>query len=91
MTTAEAQVPACARHRQYALGAAAAIEPALEQVWDAVDSLEHLPRRAAKAQEDEFVAYEVRQLVVGGHLLLFTIDDDELLLMREEDILAVIE
>jgi len=49
----------------------------LEQVWDAVDSLEHLPRRAAKAQEDEFLAYEVRQLVVGSHLLLFTIDDGE--------------
>ena len=49
----------------------------LERVWDAVDSLERLPRRAAKAQEDEFLAYEVRQLVVGSHLLLFTIDDDQ--------------
>jgi len=48
----------------------------LEQVWDAVDSLEHFPRRAAKAQEAEFVPYEVRQLVVGSHLILFTIDDD---------------
>ncbi len=44
----------------------------LERVWDAVDSLEHLPRRGAKAQEDAFVAYEVRQLVVGSHLLLFS-------------------
>ena len=48
----------------------------LERVWDAVDSLEQFPRRAAKAQEDEFVSYEVRQLVVGSHLILFTIDDD---------------
>ena len=35
----------------------------LERVWDAIDSLETLPRRAAKAQEDYYVAYEVRQLV----------------------------
>ena len=49
----------------------------LERVLDAVDSLEHLPRRGAKAQEDEFVAYEVRQLVVGSHLLLFSIDDEQ--------------
>ncbi len=49
----------------------------LDRVWDAVDSLERLPRRAAKAHEDEFVAYEVRQLVVGSHLLLFTIDDEQ--------------
>ena len=46
----------------------------LERVWDAVDSLEHSPRRAAKAQEDAYVAYEVRQLVVGNHLLLFTVE-----------------
>ncbi len=49
----------------------------LERVWDAVDSLEDWPRRAAKAQEDEFLAYEVRQFMVGSHLLLFTIDDDQ--------------
>lgn len=48
----------------------------LEQVWDAIDSLEQWPRRAAKAQEDAFVDYEIRQLVVGSHLILFTIDDE---------------
>ncbi len=48
----------------------------LERVWKAVDSLEQWPRRAAKAAEDAYVEYEVRQLVVGSHLLLFTIDDD---------------
>ena len=47
----------------------------LEEVWDAIDSLERLPRRAPIAQEDAFVDYEVRQLIVGSHLLLFTIDD----------------
>jgi plasmid stabilization system protein ParE len=49
----------------------------LERMWDAVDSLEQSPRRAAKAQEDDYVVYEVRQLVVGSHLLLFTVDDDK--------------
>lgn len=49
----------------------------LERVWDAVDSLERFPRRAAKAQEDQLVAYEVRQFVVGSHLLLFTVDEDQ--------------
>ena len=49
----------------------------LERVWDAVDSLERLPRRAARAQEDDYVTYEVRQLVVDSHLLLFTLDDEK--------------
>ena len=48
----------------------------IERVWDAVDSLENLPRRGARAQEDDYVSYDVRQLVVGSHLLLFTVDDD---------------
>jgi plasmid stabilization system protein ParE len=48
----------------------------LESIWDAVDSLEQFPRRGALAQEDEYLEYEVRKLVVGSHLLLFTVDDD---------------
>ena len=48
----------------------------LERVWDAVDSLEHLPRRGVIAPEDKYLPYEVRMLVVGSHLILFTIDDD---------------
>ena len=48
----------------------------LERIWDAVESLEQAPRRAAKALEDAYVKLEVRQLVVGSHLLLFTVDDD---------------
>lgn len=41
-----------------------------------MDSLEQWPRRAALAEESAYVEYEVRQFVVGRHLLLFTIDDD---------------
>jgi plasmid stabilization system protein ParE len=52
----------------------------LERIWDAVDSLEHWPRRASKAAEDAFVEYEVRQLVVGKHLQLFSVDVDRRLI-----------
>lgn len=48
----------------------------LQQVWDAIKSLEQFPRRAVVAEENAFVDYEVRQLPVGSHLLLFTIDDE---------------
>lgn len=48
----------------------------LERIWDAADSLERFPRRAPLAEEDSYVGYEVRQLVIGNHLLLFTIDDE---------------
>ena len=48
----------------------------LERIWDAVDSLERWPERAGVAEEDAYLEYEVRQLVVGRHLLLFTIDSD---------------
>lgn len=48
----------------------------LQAISDAVGSLETLPRRAKLAEEDAYVTYEVRRLVVYNHLLLFTIDDD---------------
>ncbi len=48
----------------------------LGRIWDAVGSLEQLPKRAGKAEEDAYVDYEVRKLVIDNHLLLFTIDDD---------------
>jgi len=48
----------------------------LELLWDAVDALERIPRGAHVAEEQAYVDYEVRQLVVGTHLVLFTIDDE---------------
>ncbi|MCA9772718.1 MAG: type II toxin-antitoxin system RelE/ParE family toxin [Myxococcales bacterium] len=48
----------------------------LQQVWDAVDSLERLPRRCALAEEDADAPYEVRHVLVSGPALLFTIDDE---------------
>ena len=46
----------------------------LEQVWEAVDSLEQFPRRARLAEENDDVEYEVREIHVGGPALLFTVD-----------------
>ena len=48
----------------------------LGRICDAVVSLEQFPQRAAKAEEDAYVKYKVRRLVIDSHLLLFTIDDD---------------
>ena len=47
-----------------------------EVIRDALGSLARLPRRAPKAQEDDYVPYEVRQVALGSHLMLFTIDED---------------
>lgn len=46
----------------------------LERIWDAVDSLAQSPRRAAKAEENAYVGYEVRQLAIDSRLLLFAVD-----------------
>ena len=47
----------------------------LEQVWDAIDDLEHLPSRHNLAPENAFKTYEVRRVLVGDYLVLFTIDE----------------
>ena len=49
----------------------------LERIWNALDTLEHFPRRGPIAPESEHVNYEVRMLIVGKHLILFTIDEDQ--------------
>lgn len=49
----------------------------LGRVWDAVDSLERWPFRAVRAEEDAYLRFEVRQLIVGKHLLLFTVDEPQ--------------
>ena|ERR1700722_17114466 len=47
----------------------------LEQIWDAIDGLEEMPRQHNLAAEDAFKPYEVRRALVGNYLILFTIDD----------------
>ncbi len=46
----------------------------LEQVWDAIGGLEHMPSRHNLAPESAFKSYEVRRVLVGDYLILFTID-----------------
>ena len=48
----------------------------LHNILDAADSLEQWPRRCALAPEDQYRPYEIRKINVGGHQLLFTIDDN---------------
>ncbi len=74
--TASAAIIAQARYVAVEAQAPMNAQHWLEKVWDAVESLEQRPRRAAKAVEDAYLVYEVRQLVVGSHLLLFTVDDE---------------
>ncbi len=74
--TALAAIAAQARYIVESSGSNVEAQRWLERIWDAVDSLERWPRRAGLAEEDEYVEYEVRQLVIDNHLLLFTIVDE---------------
>lgn len=49
----------------------------LSRILEAVDTLEHWPRRCPEAIESVYFPFEVRALSVDGFLLLFTVDDDE--------------
>ncbi|MGF1632247.1 MAG: hypothetical protein ACFCVE_00195 [Phycisphaerae bacterium] len=44
-------------------------------MYEAIDTLDFLPRRCNLAEEDAHRPYEVRRLILGRHLILFTIDD----------------
>lgn len=60
-----------------ATAAGAPLEAArwLGRILSAVESLERWPRRTGIAEESAFVKDEVRQLVIGRHLLLFVVDE----------------
>jgi mRNA-degrading endonuclease RelE of RelBE toxin-antitoxin system len=47
----------------------------LEEVWDAIDGLEHMPKRHSLATESAYKSYEVRRILVGDYHILFNIDD----------------
>jgi len=74
--TARLAIEQQARYIAFDVGQPANALAWLHGVSLAVESLELAPRRAHVAEEDEYVQYEVRQYVVGSHLLLLTIDDD---------------
>ncbi len=48
----------------------------LERIWDEVDSLENYPRRGSLAEEGRYRDYEIRKLVIGAHLLLYSVDEE---------------
>jgi len=52
----------------------------LDRMYDALNSLEEMPRRCPIAPESRFAGGEVRQLIVGnkrhGFRILFEIEDD---------------
>lgn len=50
----------------------------LQQIYDAVDGLSDFLRRSALAVENDFREYEIRRLVVGRYLILFTIVEVDL-------------
>ena len=48
----------------------------LSKVWEAVDTLDAMPRAHPIAEESEDVDYEVRFVLAGRDVLLFTVDDE---------------
>lgn len=45
-------------------------------VYTTIDKLEHLPRRRELAEESEHSSNELRRLIIGNYIALFTIDDE---------------
>lgn len=48
----------------------------LEDLWDAIETLEQMPHRCALAEEGGYRPFEIRKLVHGEYLILFTIDNE---------------
>jgi toxin ParE1/3/4 len=46
----------------------------LEKLWDAIDALEQMPERHNLAPESAYKNYEVRRVLLGDYMILFTID-----------------
>ena len=49
----------------------------LERILVCVASLERWPRRCGLAEEDAYVDCEVRRMVIGSHLLLYTVLEED--------------
>ena len=47
----------------------------LERVYDAIDTLDRMPQRCGLAPENGHRPYEIRRLLIGQYLALFTIDE----------------
>lgn len=75
--SARSSIAAYARYLAEEKQAPEAAKAMLERIWDAVDSLEHMPRRCTFAPENEFRDYEIRKRLVGPAMLLFTVRDED--------------
>lgn len=49
----------------------------LVRVYDSIDTLDRLPQRCGLAPENAHRPYEIRRLLIGQYLALFTIDDQK--------------
>jgi plasmid stabilization system protein ParE len=47
----------------------------VDRVWTSIDRLQKLPRRHPLAAGYEQISYVVRRMVLGKHLILFTVDE----------------
>ena len=48
----------------------------LQLAWDAIESLETMPKRCPLAEENQNVEYEARLVLVGTKSLIITVDDE---------------
>lgn len=49
----------------------------LSRVWTAIDGLQYMPTRFGFAPENDLRPFEVRRVVLGNHLIIFTINESE--------------
>jgi plasmid stabilization system protein ParE len=49
----------------------------LERVYDAIDTLDRMPQRCGLAPENAHRPYEIRRLLIGQYVALFTIVEDK--------------
>jgi len=49
----------------------------LERVYAAIETLDRMPQRCVLAPENAHRPYEIRRLLIGQYLALFTIDEEK--------------
>jgi len=71
------RIASCASYIAHHSGSDEIARNWLLQVYSAVEELDHLPHRCELAEEDVYHASEIRRLIIGNYLALFTIDDED--------------
>lgn len=65
----------CGRYIAEKSGSVEIAERWVDRVYDAIETLDVSPRRFELAEEDAHRSYEIRRLIFGNYLALYTIDD----------------